>query len=249
MSNLHPIYLLTTIIKYGKSSATGFFFSEKEQLYLVTNKHVIYGSDYSQETTVPKISYITLTLHASREDFTVNEDVTIKLFNDSGRKTWLEHSEPKVDVVLIPVSLDEKKFLISKMDRSFIDNTDKLSTQFEKILVVGYPYGWYDDKYNLPIVRVGHLSSPFKVSFKGEPVMLGDAITHAGMSGSPVMMLLRDPVSRDEDGKLNVKFGTKYILAGIYSGQFKILGKFRRHLINIWFPEVIEWILGENIKE
>lgn len=216
---------------------------------MVTNKHVIYGSDYSQESAVPQIACITLTLHVSHEDLTKNEDVTIKLFDDSDRRIWLEYSDPKVDVILIPVSLDEDKFLISKMDRSFIENTDKLSTKFEKILVVGYPYGWYDDKNNLPIIRVGHLSSPFKVPFKGEPVMLGDAITHAGMSGSPVMMLLRDPVSRGEDGKLSVKFGTKYILAGIYSGQFKILGKVRPHLINIWFPEVIEWILEETDKE
>jgi len=246
MSNLHPVYLLTTIIKYGKKSATGFFFLEKERLYLVTNKHIIYGANYSQQSPTPKIEYVTLTLHANREDLTINEDVTIRLFDDDKRRIWLEHSDPIVDVVLIPVTLDEEKFLISKMDRSFIDNTDSLSTQFEKILVVGYPYGWYDDKFNLPIIRVGHLSSPFKVSFKGEPVMVGDAITHAGMSGSPVMMLLRDPVNKDKEGKLHVKFGTQYILAGIYSGQFKILEKLRPHLINIWFPEVIEWILDEN---
>lgn len=79
--------------------------------------------------------------------------------------------------------------------------------------------------------------------------MLGDAITHAGMSGSPVMMLLRDPVEKDAQGKLKVTFGTKYILAGIYSGQFKIHGEERPHLIRIWFPEVIEWILDDNGKQ
>jgi len=246
MPNLHPIYLLTTIVKYGKKTATGFFFSDEGVLYLVTNKHVIYNSSYSQPSPVPKIDSLTLTLHSNREDLSVNEDVQISLFDADKKRLWLEHSAPEIDVILIPVSIDEQKFVISKMDRSFIDNTDNLLVQFEKILVVGYPFGWYDDKFNLPIVRVGHLSSPFKMSFKGSPVMVGDAITHPGMSGRPVMMLLKDPLSRDERGKLSVKHGNKYILAGVYSAQFEVFGKVRRHLINIWFPEVIEWILKEN---
>lgn len=243
MTSVHPIYLLTTIIKYGTKTATGFFFSDKDQLYLVTNKHVLYGTTYAQDGSVAKIEHITLTLHTNSEDFTANEDVTISLFDNDGKKLWLEHSDPTIDVVLIPINIDEKKFLISKMNRSFIDNTNNLSTQFEKILVVGYPFGWYDEKFNMPIVRVGHLSSPFKVSFKGQPIMIGDAITHAGMSGSPVMMLLKDPVTTDEKGQRHKDFGTKYILAGIYSGQFKIAGKLRPHLITVWFPEVIEEIL------
>lgn len=208
--------MLTTIIKYGTKSATGFFFSEKEQLYLVTAKHVIYGSDYTQKDATPKIHFFTLTLHVNRQDFRMNEDVTIKLFDGSGQRIWLEHSEPQIDVVLIPISLDENKFIISKMNKSFIEENDELLVQFEKILIVGYPFGWYDDKFNFPIVRVGHLSSPFKIPFKGEPAMLGDAITHSGMSGSPVMMLFRDPITRDKKGNLIPQQGYKYLLAFIH---------------------------------
>ena len=135
MSSLHPIYILTTIIKYGTKSATGFFFFDKGILYLVTNKHVIYGESYSQKEAVPEIESVTLTLHTNRADLTLNEDIVIKLFDDNKKRLWLEDSDPTIDVVLIPLIIDENKFIISKMDRSFIDNTDTLSTQFEKILV------------------------------------------------------------------------------------------------------------------
>jgi hypothetical protein len=49
MIRLHPIYMLTTIIKKEKNgNATGFFFSDKNSLYLVTNKHVICGEDFKE---------------------------------------------------------------------------------------------------------------------------------------------------------------------------------------------------------
>ena len=241
MSIDHPIYTLTTIIKITKDcSASGFFFSEKDKLYLVTNKHVIYGTDFKG----PVIKRITIVLHTEASDSTKNEEIEIELLNGDGTKKWLEHANPNVDVVLIPLNLD-KKYVFSSIDRSFIDDAKNLVTLFEKILVVGYPYGWYDDINNLPIIRIGHLSSPFKVGFRGEPVMIGDVITHSGMSGSPVMMYLRDPITKTTDGQRHVKSETRFILIGVYSGQFKIPQKEdeRPNLINIWFPETILEIL------
>jgi len=243
--NIHPIYLVTTVIKYSdKKIATGFFFSDKGKLYLVTNKHIIYGKDFFDKHSVPKINVLTLTLHTDSQDFTKNDNVTIDLFKD-GNRIWIEHPVPSTDIVLIPVDIDRKKFLISEMSRKFIEDADPSLVQCERILVVGYPYGFYDEFYNLPIIKIGHLSSPFNISFKGDPIMVGDVITYPGMSGSPVVMQIKNPLHKDDKGKLQVKFGNKYILAGIYSGQFQVHGKTRKHLINIWFSKVIEWILDQ----
>lgn len=240
----HPIFTLTTIIKIGKDrSATGFFFSDKDSLYLVTNKHVIYGTDFKE----PLIARITIVLHSDPSNSTKNDEVVIELLNGDGTKKWLEHSNPDVDVILIPLKLDAEKYIFSTMNRSFIDDVKDLVVLFEKILVVGYPYGWYDDINNLPIVRVGFLSSPFKVGFKGKPVMVGDVTTHPGMSGGPVIMYLRDPLTKTPGG-LQINFASKFLLIGVYSGQFKIpqKPKQRPNLINIWFPETIEEILDAN---
>jgi S1-C subfamily serine protease len=241
MSIDHPIYTSTTIIKISETySATGFFFLDRDRLYLVTNKHVICGEELKE----PKISHFKIVLHIDASNSTKNEEVEIELFNKDGTQKWLEHSDTNVDIILIPVDLSAK-YIVSPLNRSFITDATNIVTLFEKILVVGYPFGWYDEINNLPIVRVGHLSSPFKVSFKGNPWMIGDVITHPGMSGAPVIMYLRDPIRKDNEGKRSTTFETRCLLIGVYSGQFKIPRKEneRPNLVTIWFPELILDIL------
>jgi len=244
---LHLAYLLTTIIKTGKKgNATGFFFEDKGRLYLVTNKHVIYGKNFATESAKPIVNQITLVLHIDSSDFRKNEEVVVELFNDD-KKKWLEHDIPDVDVILVPLDIGDR-YVISKMNRAFIEDAKEFFIQFEKILVIGYPRGWYDEVNNFPIIRIGHLSSPFKVPFKGYPEMIGDAITHEGMSGSPVLIMLRDAMKRGRDGKpFGKEFGDRFILAGVYSGQFPIPDEDRPNLINIWFPETITDILNSNV--
>ncbi|MDR0373898.1 MAG: serine protease [Nitrososphaerota archaeon] len=233
---LHPIYVSTTIIKFGHcSSATGFFFSENNETYLVTNKHVI------DNCITSDIDEIKIMLHTNSYELTDNEEIAVKLYDGAGNKKWLEHETQEVDVILIPVKL-ESKHVYAPLSRDFIA-AKEYQTLFEKILVVGYPYGWYDVRNNLPIIRVGNLSSPFGIGFNGEKFMIGDVITHPGMSGAPVIMQLVNPVTK-ENKQL---FQTRYVLIGIYSGQSRINHideKERPQLITIWFAELIFEILS-----
>ena len=110
--------------------------------------------------------------------------------------------------------------------------------------MMGYPFGRYDKYNNLPITRVGYLSSPFKVPFDGNPYMLGDVETNEGMSGGPVLMDIRD-FTKIGDNKLEATFGTrKVLLIGVNSGQIRFpLNEPRSNLITIWFPELITDII------
>jgi hypothetical protein len=241
----HPVYTSTTIIKTDRNhSASGFFFSENANLYLITNKHVIYGEDFAQSSAQPKIRQVTIILHTDASNSTMNEELNIELFDGDGKRKWLEHKDPTIDVVLIPIVLD-KKCIVRPLNRTFIEDAKDFVTLFEKIVIVGYPYGWYDDVNNLPIIRVGHLSSPFKVGFKGNPWMVGDVITHPGMSGAPVLMYLVNPIRKDAEGKRTISFETRFLLIGVYSGQFLIPHneKERPNLVTIWFAEKILDIL------
>jgi Trypsin-like peptidase domain len=194
--------------------ATGFFFLDKGTVYLVTNKHVIYGKmNYGQDEIrpIPEIDALRLNLHTNIKNSAENEEVTISLF-DNERKLWLEHYLTGVDVVLIPLAIDRKKYLFSTISREIIDIKDIVVDDFEKIFVMGYPHGWYDRFNNFPVARVGHLSSPFKVHFQGLPMMMDDVITHEGMSGGPVFMRLVDFITQDGEGKKTRLLGsTRYI--------------------------------------
>lgn len=264
MNTIDPIFITTSFIlriKNGeeKGSATGFFFlNEKdEQIYLVTNKHVIYGDKYFKKETTPEIDKIKLYLHTNRNNLSENEYFEIDLFNENN-KLWLEYNDVNIDLVLIPINIDRKKYVIAHTDKNIIDSKN-IVVKFEKIFVMGYPYGWFDRKNNLPVTRIGHLSSPFKVPFSGQPIMLGDVETHNGMSGGPVFMELKDYIMKKEDGNTVKHLGSsKLILIGIHSGQPRwdlmdrktgeLKETISHSLINIWFADLILEILSINKK-
>lgn len=262
MKKVEPIFLTTTFIerfKDGKEkgSATGFFFTHNQSIFLVTNKHVIYENDYYNSNSVPKVNKFRLLLHTNPNDLSQNESLDIDLF-EKGKKIWLEHKNINVDVILIPLRLDRNKYLIVPLDKTFLE-LENLVIQFEKIFVMGYPYGWFDRKINLPITRVGHLASPFRIPFHGMPIMLGDVETHKGMSGGPVYIELKDYTTQERGNRIKHLGATKIILAGIHSGQpkwnlidkktGKISGTVSHSLIFIWFSDLILEIIVRNTNE
>jgi hypothetical protein len=238
-------------------TATGFFFSSNNKVWLVTNKHVIYGDRFAEEDAKPEVDEFGLLLHINREDFTKNEEVSIPLFIDS-KRNWLEHSERNIDLICLPIALDRTKYHFVTIADDLLDS-EKLKIGFEKIFVMGYPFGWYDSTHNLPITRIGHLSSPYKVPFRGVPIMLGDVETHKGMSGSPVFMYLKDYVTEDENGGLVTNIGAyKHLLLGVFSGQplWPVVDSITNNTINIphslsiiWFGTLIQDILRTDEVE
>lgn len=255
---IDQIFLTTTIIKRfignkEHGSATGFFFSDTENnVYLVTNKHVIYGEKYFEENAKPEIDTLKIVLHINKDNLSQNELVVIKLFNGNV-KIWKEHLQKNIDIVCIPLLLDREKFIFFSIGENALD-TSNLKIGFEKIFIMGYPYGWYDTLNNLPITRIGHLSSPLGVFFMGHPFMLGDVETHEGMSGSPVFMHLKDYITIDENNEEITHLGSwKTILLGVFSGQprwnvknketDKII-KIPHSLSIIWFSSLIKEIVA-----
>lgn len=248
----NPIYFSTTIIITSKDgrelngNATGFFYVDiNNNLFLVTNKHVIYGIDYLKNPTL-EIDEFELTLHVDKNDLSKNEAIKISLFDihNRGYKLWLEHIDSNIDVVVLPINIDRNKYFIEPINDYFFESKNMI-IDFEKIFVMGYPHGWYDELNNLPITRIGHLSSPFNIDFNGKPRMLGDVETHPGMSGGPVFMLLSYYMTYLN----NVYLGTpKTILVGIFSGGPNIVnrgGKLVSHsLITIWNYRLIREIIS-----
>lgn len=259
MPNIDALYLTTTrILRFNddtsRGNATGFFFEDNQNnLFLVTNKHVLYGENYFEENPTPEINKIKLRLHTNSQNLSQNEEVEISLFNGTN-KIWLEHSNRNVDVILIPLDLERTKYITPPIHQAMVESSN-LEVKFEKIFIMGYPYGWYDHTNNLPITRVGHLSSPFKIPFQNMPIMLGDVETHPGMSGGPVFMILKDFVTQEGDKRVTQLGSSKTLLVGIHSVQprWDLLNgatgqteTVKHTLINIWFPEIILEILAQQ---
>lgn len=142
---IDPLYASTSIViglKNGKEKiiATGFFFVDEEgKLYLVTNKHVVYGEKFTEQVE-PIIDQIKLNLHIDPNNLSKNEELIIDLTKGQ-KKKWLEYkSNPEVDVVLIPADIDRTKYFLIPLNKSFVE-TRNIQVGFEKIFVMGYPFG------------------------------------------------------------------------------------------------------------
>ena len=82
-------------------------------------------------------------------------------------------------------------------------------------LVVGYPWGLVDrqDQHHiLPIYKTANIASEPHLDFHGKPILVIDATTRPGMSGSPVIVR-------------RYHFGYRHRFLGIYTGRFPRLSK------------------------
>jgi hypothetical protein len=248
------MYDSTTILKTFMNekqvgSATGFFYAHNGRLFLVTCKHVIYGDNFGQyelsPVPTPKINRVEIRLHTNPKNASENENIAINLFYEDA-PLWLEHYYSDVDIVLIPITFNPKKYIIKSINFAMLDYGNIVVDYFVKIFILGYPYGWYDQYNNLPIARSGNLASPFPFRFQGKPMLLGDVITHEGMSGGPVFMRLENFVTKEQNDTLELQLGKmRTFLIGVYSGQYSQVQCM--NLVTIWKAEMIPEILALNM--
>jgi hypothetical protein len=168
------------------TAATGFFFERGERLFLVTSRHVLLD-----DATGHRPQRIEITLHRDEVDLTRWTVVKLPLYRD-GVGLWREgrDSAGPVDVAVLeldraalpqPVAL--RAFTPGHLQRDLSEVAIGAS-----LLVVGFPLGFYDTVYQLPVARQAAVASAFGVRFQGHGYFLTDARTHRGTSGAPVVM-------------------------------------------------------------
>jgi hypothetical protein len=206
--------------KGGKTqdvSASGFFYSHKDELYFITNRHVI--CDDSPEE-------LELSLHTDKDDLTKSAILKIPLSDTDGNKLWLEHSpidDDDVDVAVLPIKNDMSQYYIKSFSKENIIENNLYISIGDDLLVVGYPLGIRDTKHKMPIIRRAIMASVYPLPFDGKSYFLIDSFLHDGTSGSPVL-LKTGSTTRYLNGRVrpNQDRRTSYErkLIGIHSGSF-----------------------------
>lgn len=247
--------------------ATGFFYAQKndaesgvlnlDRLFFVTNRHVI------KRTKPDKLRLWIHEINKGKQfehkdfciinhglgDFTNYSWLDIPLYTDTNKPLWKEHPEFKgADVVVIKIdrnNFDENRFFICPFSAiSFLPDIFTLYPG-EDLVVIGYPFGYFDETHGLPIFKNASIASSYGIPFNGRPYFLIDARLKPGMSGSPV---LTKPYNMrvDKDGKLLTSDGTPYSLIGILSSErsFDYNGKEAEpELCVVWYAKLIEDIV------
>jgi hypothetical protein len=170
--------------KIDMPPATGSFYETGDQRFLVTNRHVVV--DDSKNRFPDALKFL---VHVDRSNLRKNQELLIRLYDENKQPRWLEHPSIKSDVDIVAVNIEE--ILPSQSVIRFINSKDLFPNDFimrfcEDCAILGYPLGYYDDTYNLPVLRNALLSTPYPIGFRGKNGFLVDAKLHKGSSGSPV---------------------------------------------------------------
>lgn len=228
--------------------ATGIIRYLRGEIFLVTALHNLTGREPSGECKDTK--------HGCLPNFIKAEgyhwQFEASLYdgdNDPSRdhsRYWLHPNGPKIDIGVLPLGFNARP--VAAVDESFFDHrknaleTNLYSTQ--DCFIVGFPEKLVDrsdPKFPRPIFKTAHIAFDPKVDFQGEPVVLIDAVTRPGQSGSPLFAT----------GITYRGFPTANCFVGIYSGRYLSVSEKGEELAHlsigrVFKPRVITEIFNAN---
>lgn len=176
---------------------------ERHVAVVVTNKHVVDGSDtvrYTLPSLIPGQTII----------------------SQAPTSAVLMHPDGDIDLCLIPVP--EAVVAKDVHHGMFISSRDvwsekKLETlsSIENVVMIGYPNGLIDQKGLFPISRRGITATPSFEDFDGRSDFMIDCACFPGSSGSPVFLA---DFGMHTDKENNIKLGESRfgLLAFLYAG-------------------------------
>lgn len=206
------------------STGTGFYYkvvhptTNLAKVLIVTNKHVVRGANVVQFVLSSAPSITNVNDHGQpidRRDDVVNWPLSVNL---------LEHPDPQIDLCAIDVTIPLGNVLQSGrqlrsmfIDRSWLPSaaSRSLLRDIERVLVVGYPNGIWDQHNNMPVARIGTTATHPLAMYKAKANFLIDVAAFGGSSGSPVFTY-ESPMFRQDNGDLSP--GTKVQFVGVIWG-------------------------------
>ena len=203
-------------------SASGFVVEAGDQYYLITNWHVLSGSDISErEQREPVFEPYTLKtslhIHGGMSEAIHRQRITVQLY-DNNAPRWIEHrvitqDQARPDVVALPIQsklLNVDKFLrtiggmpidqnielkVSAIPVSAMD-TDVEYGPPDTVHIIGYPLGWAPtgtDKSSAAFWRTSSIASEINETGRIQTgTFFVDPSAPEGMTGSPVVGMKND---------------------------------------------------------
>jgi hypothetical protein len=166
--------------------ASGFFFERGDRLFLVTSRHVLFDGPSGHAPDRVEVS-----VHPSASNLADITTVSIPLY-EARRSVWTQASDGggEVDVAAleIPPPTLPHGAAVNAFSPANLPGPDEVVPIGAQLLLVGFPLGFHDTIYHLPVVRHAIVASAFGVRFQSQGFFLTDARAHRGSSGAPVVM-------------------------------------------------------------
>ena len=168
------------------TNASGFFFERDQRLYLVTSRHVMIDKANGHFP-----DRIEIELHTDEKNFSISTGFSIPLYQNQVA-VWNQGKDSGGEIDVAALQIDRSALPDSAVYHAF--TPEHLNESLENIeigtplSVVGFPLGFHDALYHMPVARHAVIASSFGMRFQGKGYFLTDARTHRGTSGAPVVM-------------------------------------------------------------
>ena len=113
-------------------------------------------------------------LHEDPADLTKVRSIELRLYDDRGDPVWVtSEAHPAADIVLIPLPPRTYAGLAPLVFTEAHTRTDIKIRPTSGATLLGYPFGFSDQKHFLPVWKTGHVASEPNVDFEGRPGVPG----------------------------------------------------------------------------
>lgn len=173
------------------TNATGFFFLRGERLFLVTSRHVLIDAPSRHFP-----DRIEIELHLDPANLAKSVVFSVPLYRE-GTGLWRQGVDSAGEIDVAVIEIERNALPETGVYRAFAPA--HLRSSLEEIevgttlLIVGFPLGFHDTVYHMPVARHAVVASSFGVRFQGKGYFLTDARTHRGTSGAPVVARVAAP--------------------------------------------------------
>jgi hypothetical protein len=215
--------------------ATGFLVERDSRRFLVTNRHVVRGTE-----KVPPSDSINI-FHNQAGRLGAWVPTLEPLYDSQGFPLWYEHPEhSEWDVVALPLT---KTTGIEIYSYDPWKSVDGLQSVTDPLSIVGFPFGVTGGGFFGILVR-GFIATEPNVEWHELPVFLIDSRTRQGQSGSPVIEFSPHGGVRHTTQGLQVGTGTVEDFIGVYSGRIDV----ESDLGLVWKSRVVREIIEAGVR-
>jgi hypothetical protein len=255
----HDVYL---------TSATAFVYRHAQTYALVTSLHVLNGFNSNTQTYLDRRNFV-----PNKIEFYLNvfgdeigafrvEHFSVNLLRD-GQPVWFESA---VDSPVIDVALIELEAVIENFDRirdqigylhggrMLLRVDEQANPEFlfhvyprigSDVFILGFPKGIGQGTF--PIWKKGSIATEplYGAVQSGAPVILIDAVTRDGMSGSPVLYFGSD-VAGEYGSAAIADLDGPYVV-GVYAGREGVTPEENSMALSrVWKVELLDALFFEN---
>ncbi|UJS24611.1 S1 family peptidase [Thiothrix winogradskyi] len=239
------------------STATAFFVVRNNKRFLITNWHVVSGRNSETgkclaEKTAAIPNNLVIRVHKNKEHIEF-EDFAIDLLNsETDEPLWLQHPHYGKSVDVAALEVDIPAHLLAMTVEEFIEpfNEETTESVADDVFILGYPFGISVGNI-FPIWKRASVASEPIIDIDELPKILVDTASRQGMSGSPVILFKKRPVSIMDKHPEPTKISNYFMkLIGIYSGRIGASDdnhQIKAQLGIVWKAKVIDEIITQKI--